>query len=459
MSAEHLWELGILAVSLVLIAFFSASETALTALPEAKTRQLVEAANGRSLLNIWLKAPERVLATLLVGNTVASVGSSALATSIVESMGLPHGVAIATGVMTLVVLLFGEITPKTFAKRHSERVARLLMPLVWLLCLLLYPLAQLIVGLTTRIVPKAHGGKAAPSTTAEEIEYLIDLGTREGVLDEVKEELLNSVLEFADLTVKEIMVSRTQVVAIDKAMSFEEVMKLVNEAEHSRLPVYEESVDNVLGVINIKDILKDLHRTEPATFTLDKYLRAPFFVPEVMKISRLLKEFQKRKTHLAVVVDEFGGTSGIVTLEDVVEEIVGEIQDEHDVEEKPVKQVAPGRYIAEGSVSLRALEETLGVTFPEEGDYETLGGFLTATAGRVPQPGAHIAWDGLNFAVRAGDDRRVLKVEIVRAEPDKAAAASATAPAPPTSQPPPVTTPVAVRQLDDGGHPHKNGTR
>jgi len=454
MNAEHLWELGILAASLVLIAFFSASETALTALPESKTRQLVEAANGRSLLNIWLKAPERVLATLLVGNTVASVGSSALAASIVESMGWPHGLAIATGVMTLVVLLFGEITPKTFAKRHAERVARVLMPLVWLLCLLLYPLSQLIVALTTRIMPRAHGGKAAPSTTAEEIEYLIDLGTREGVLDEVKEQLLNSVLEFADLTVKEIMISRTQVVAIDKAMGFEDVLKLVNEAEHSRLPVYEESIDNVLGVINIKDILKDhLHRLDAASFKLDKYVRAPFFVPEVMKISRLLKEFQKRKTHLAIVVDEFGGTSGIVTLEDVVEEIVGEIQDEHDVEEKPVKQVAPGRYIAEGSVSLRALEETLGVTFPEEGDYETLGGFLTATAGRVPQTGAHIAWDGLNFSVRAGDDRRVLKVEIVRAE-EKGAS-----PAPSTTQPP-ISTPVAVRPLDDGSsHPGKNGTR
>lgn len=415
MTQVPLWEIWVLAVCLVSIAFFSASETALTALGEAKTRQIVEAANGRHLLNIWLRAPERVLASLLVGNTLASIGSSALATSIVEAAGLPHGVAIATGVMTLVILMFGEITPKTFAKRHSERTARLLIPLVYLLCLALYPVSWFIVGLTARIMPHAEG-RAAPSTTEEEIEYLINLGTREGVLDEVKEELLNSVLEFADLTVKEIMVPRTRVVAIDKAMSSEEVMKLVNEAEHSRLPVYEESIDNVLGVINIKDILKDLHKVQPTTFSFDKYVRPPFFVPEVMKISRLLKEFQKRKTHLAIVVDEFGGTSGIVTLEDVVEEIVGEIQDEHDVEEKPLKQVAPGKFLADASVNLRDIEETLGVSFPEEGDYETLGGFLTATAGKVPPPGSCIAWGELSFTVRSGDDRRVLKVEIGRAE-------------------------------------------
>jgi len=359
----------------------------------------------------------------LVGNTLASIGSSALATSIVEALGWPHGLAVATGAMTLVILLFGEITPKTFAKRRPDRVARLLMPGVWLLSLLLYPVAWLIVGLTARIMPQV-GGRPAPSTTAEEIEYLIDLGTREGVLDAVKQELLNSVLEFADLTVKEIMVPRTRVVALDVALGLDAAMRLVDDAEHSRLPVYQESIDNVLGVINSKDMLKDIRKVDAATFKLHKYLRQPFFVPEVMKISRLLKEFQKRKTHMAIVVDEFGGTSGIVTLEDVVEEIVGEIQDEHDAEVAPVKQLGPGKFLADASVSLRLLEETLGVSFPEEGDYETLGGFLTATAGRVPPPGSTLAWDGLSFTVRAGDERRVLKVEINRAAEHAAIAAA-----------------------------------
>jgi len=448
-TAIPTWELATLVFCLLSIAFFSASETSLTALPDAKTRHIVEAANGKSLLAIWLRAPERVLATLLVGNTVASVGASALATSIVEAAGIPHGVAIATGVMTLVVLFFGELTPKTFAKRHAEKVARLLIPLIWLVWLLLSPVTWVVVGLTRRLMPTQKGHKPAPSTTAEEIEYLIDLGTREGVLDAVKEELLNSVLEFADLLVKEIMVPRTRVVALDRAMGFDEVMKLVNEAEHSRLPVYEESIDNVLGVVNIKDILKDLRKAEASAFKLERYVRPPFFVPEVMKISRLLKEFQKRKTHLAIVVDEFGGTSGIVTLEDVVEEIVGEIQDEHDVEEKPVKQLAPGKFLAEASVSLRALEETLGVSFPEEGDYETLGGFLTATAGRVPPPGSCLGWNGLAFTVRAGDERRVTKVEIVRAgEPVAPVGGHIT-------QPPGPVRPVT----DPGAQPGKNGTR
>jgi CBS domain containing-hemolysin-like protein len=428
-----------LAVCTTSTAFFSAAETSLTALGEAKTRQIVEHPEGSSLLKLWLDSPERVLASLLIGATSVSVGASAVATEIVSRLGLPHGVAISTGVMTLVVLLFGEVIPKTFARQHAEPVARLMMPFVYLLCVLLYPFAKVMMfitrGVVGRWVPR-QGGKPAPSTTAEEIEYLIDLGTREGVLDEVKEELLNSVLEFADLLVKEIMVPRTKVVALDRAAPFDEILRIVGDSEHSRLPVYEESVDNILGVINIKDILKDMRTgLKPDQFKIDKYVRPPFFVPELMKISRLLKEFQKRKTHLAVVVDEFGGTSGIVTLEDVVEEIVGEIQDEHDVEEKPIKQIAPNRYLADASLNIRELEEVLSVTFPEEGDYETLGGFLTATAGRVPPPGALVAWNGLSFTVRAGDERRVLKVEIQCKPPEGQQTATTTPPTPSDPKP------------------------
>jgi len=249
------------------------------------------------------------------------------------------------------------------------------------------------------------------------------------VLDEVKEELLNSVLEFADRVVKEVMVPRTRMVAIDKDAPPDEILRTVTENPYSRMPVYEGSVDNVIGILLVRDIVRELREPPPdgraRTVPLARYLKPAFFVPEQMKISRLLKEMQRRKMHLAVVVDEFGGTSGLATLEDVIEEIVGEIQDEGDVEQAPVKALGVGVYLADAGVPLRELEEYLNaqegegdgdreVRFPEEGDYETLGGFVTATAGRVPPVGSLVTWDGLTFTVRAGDERRVARVEIAR---------------------------------------------
>jgi len=298
-----------------------------------------------------------------------------------------------------------------------------LIPLVVLSYWLLWPFAWLFVQIPRGIARAMGLGEAtAESVTSQELEYLIEQGARHGSLDETKEQLLSSVLAFTEALVKEIMIPRTQVVALEESASFDEVMKLVEETELSRIPVYRNSLDEVVGILYVKLLLIDMRKgIDPATFQLAKYLRPPFFVPEVMKVVKLLKEMQRRKTHLAIVVDEFGGTSGIVTLEDVVEEIVGEIHDESDVEEKRIKVLADGVVLADGSVPLRELEDHLGVEFPEGGDYETLGGFLTATAGRVPPPGSLVVWGGLTFTVKQADDRRVLKVEIARKPENKPA--------------------------------------
>jgi putative hemolysin len=410
------WEYVATGACLVLTAFFSAAETSLTALGETKTRQLVEGGQrGAGFLKLWLDHPEQLLASLLLGNTLCIAGGSALATTI-ASRYVTYGAALATGAMTLIILVFCEIAPKTFAKRHAEWVAlRLLPPLTaihWLLFPVAYPIFRFTVSMN-RLLSRRSRTAPGPSVTSEEIEYLIDLGTREGVLDKVKEELLNSVLEFADILVKEIMVPRTQMVALDLESSPDQQLDEVVQSQHSRIPVYQGSIDNVVGVLYVKSLLEDLRKgLDRGRFRIDRYLRPPFFVPEMMKISRLLKEFQRRKTHIAVVVDEFGGTSGLVALEDVVEEIVGEIQDESDVGEGPVKVLAEGLILAEGSAPIRDLEEHLHVTFPDTGEYETLGGFLVAQAGRVPPTGSVVVWNDLTFTVRAADERRVVKVEI-----------------------------------------------
>ncbi|HEX9053208.1 MAG TPA: hemolysin family protein [Anaeromyxobacter sp.] len=431
------WEWLLAGFFLVGSAFCSGTETALTALGDARARQLRDEGGRRArLLSVWIEHPERVLSTLLIGNTLVNVGAGALAGAVgaeLASAGgwkAASGVAAATAIMTLVILFFGEIVPKTLAKRHPIRVSLAMMPAARAVVALLWPVSTAVTRATSWVV-SWFGSDAGtgPGVTSEEIEYLIEMGTKEGVLDAVKEELLNSVLEFADRVAKEIMVPRTRVVAVDKDASPDELVRIVAENPYSRMPVYQGSIDEIVGILLVREIVGEVRYGRP--IAIAKFLKPAFFVPEQMKISRLLKEMQRRKTHLAVVVDEFGGTSGIVTLEDVIEEIVGEIQDEADVETAPVKALSPGVWLADGAVPLHDLEAVLNdapeaagngapaeerpeIRFPEQVDYETLGGFVTAQAGRVPQVGATVAWDGLTFTVRAGDERRVTKVEIAR---------------------------------------------
>jgi CBS domain containing-hemolysin-like protein len=436
-EAVPTWEWLLAAFFLVGSAFCSGTETALTALGDARARQLRDGGGRRArLLALWIDHPERVLSTLLIGNTLVNIGAGALAASMSVRIAARAGwsagstLGVATAITTVVILFFGEIVPKTLGKRHPVRVALGALPALRVIATILWPVSTAVTRATSGFVGLFGGSAtAAPAVTSEEIEYLIEMGTKEGVLDEVKEELLNSVLEFADRVAKEIMVPRTRVVAVDRDAPADELFRIVTENPYSLMPVYAGSIDEVVGILLVREIIGEVRHGRP--IQLAKHVKPAFFVPEQMKISRLLKEMQRRRTHLAVVVDEFGGTSGIVTLEDVIEEIVGEIQDEADVETAPVKALAPGVWLADGAVPLHDLEALLNerpdgaagedapaeVRFPEEGDYETLGGFVTATAGRVPPPGAALTWDGLTFTVRAGDERRVTKVEIARRAP------------------------------------------
>jgi CBS domain containing-hemolysin-like protein len=440
-SAVETWK-WLLALGFLLgSAFCSGTETALTALGDARARQLHDGGGRRArMLSLWIEHPERVLSTLLIVNTLVNIGAGALAGAIAADLvaawpawNAATVFAVATGATTVVVLFLGEIVPKTVGKRHPVRLSLAAIPILRVVALLLWPLSTAATRATSALVGLFGGATPrGPTVTSEEIEYLIEMGSREGVLDEVKEELLNSVLEFADRVVREIMVPRTRMVALDREATPEDLLRVVRENPYSRMPVYDGSVDNVVGVLLVRDVIPALAGAHAERVSLQPHLKPPFFVPEQMKISRLLKEMQRRKTHLAIVVDEFGGTSGLVTLEDVIEEIVGEIQDEADVEAAPVKAIGEGTWLADASVPLHDLEAVLNerpagapadegrpaaIRFPEEGDFETLGGFVTANAGRVPSVGAVIAWDGLTFVIRAGDERRVTRVEIARAAP------------------------------------------
>ncbi len=420
------WALGLLFVGSF---FFSGTETALTSLGEAKARQLQERLGDRGrILTLWIERPRMVLTALLIGNNLVNVAAATVATDVAlalfRQVGLQgaEALAVVTGVMTLLLLVFGEITPKTIAREHAERLA---VRVLWLLrpfYLLFYPATWVLARMAAAISRGIGGEPARPLFTDEDVDWVIGQSAREGALEEVKEQLLTSVLEFTDLRVKEIMVPRTQVAALELTSGPAQVLDVAEQTGHSRFPVFEESIDEVVGILSVKDLIPVLRepggKQRPAN--LKPWLRPAWFVPELMKVSHLMSEMQRRRIHLAVVVDEFGGTAGIVTLEDVVEEIVGEIRDEHDVEEPSIVRLSDGRVLVEAGMLLRDLEDEIDVEFPEDGDYESLAGFLIASVGTVPKVGKSVRHGGFEFTVRAANERRVLRVEVAPAPVDEA---------------------------------------
>jgi putative hemolysin len=408
----------ILILCIILSGFFSATETALTSLSEAKTRQLIESKRwGTKALKLWLRFPNRVLTTSLVGNNIANALSAAIATVLAERAFASYAIGIATGGITLLLLVFGEVTPKTFARHNAEMIAPVAMylmyPIYWLFSPLVYLLTW-IAGLVVRLA----GGKSSssgPAATEEDIAFMIRLGHQEGVIAREEGEMLESIIEFRDTLVKEAMVSRTNICSLDKTSTFEETMAQIAEHGHSRWPVYDDNIDNVVGVFHTKDLLESLGK-DPSQFVLERFIRPALFVPDMMKIGALLKEFKHGKAHLAIVVDEYGGTAGIISLEDVLEEIVGEIRDEYDNEEdeRRFRKIDEDNYQANGQASIYDLGESLEVNFPESEPYETLGGFLIATYGKMPPPNTEIDFGGWRFMVKNADEKKITSVLIRR---------------------------------------------
>ncbi len=446
LESVSFWYWASIAVCLLLSAMFSASETALTALNYAKVHQLITEDSARyGRLKLWLEEPNRVLTTILIGNNVVNIIASALTTSISEQIFGQGGVAIAVGVLTFVILVTGEVVPKTYAKHHAKRVAHRLFPFLQFSYILFYPFTT-ILSFIVIVVVRFFGGnlsRGGPFITEGDIEYMINLGSKEGVLDEEKEKLLQSILEFDDITIREIMIPRINMTTLPVDASTEDALKLAQTSPHSRIPVYDGHLDNIVGILYLRDLFRAQTREGDSSastnsaekssdsllagpsntmFSSDwtRLLRRPYFVPSTMKISDLLKEIQRRKKHIAIVVDEFGGTMGLVTLEDILEEIVGEIHDEFDQDDdQELVQVAENVYHASSYISVRELGEFLDVEFPDDGDYETLGGFVTALFGQVPQKGEGIRWKNFQFNVLRADEKHILLVEIRRLPPEE----------------------------------------
>ncbi|HEY6058613.1 MAG TPA: hemolysin family protein [Candidatus Limnocylindrales bacterium] len=425
-------EILVIIVLTLLEGFFVAAEIALVSVRRSRVDQLVDEGNRNAgRVRRLLDDPGRFLAVTQLGLTFLGFFASGYAavslvdglTGLLERVEPLHGSAGAISLVAVTLLLavftivFAELVPKTLALAHPERFALTLAQPVDLLARVLAPVVALLSG-TTRVVARSLGARdpRADQISTEELRLIVERGGEQGILEAEEEQMIHAVIELGDRRLHEVMVPRIAIVALPATASLDEAIELIVAEGHSRIPVYQESIDAVVGILYAKDLLpflRDGARERPALRSL---LRTPLFVPESMTIDDLLHEFQRRKIHIAIVLDEYGGTAGIVTIEDLLEEIVGEIQDEYDVEEPMVERLSDDEVRVDGRAAVEDLEELFdaSLSLEDEDEYDTVGGLIYHRIGGVPAPGDRVEVDGLLLTVESVDGRRVDKVLVVR---------------------------------------------
>jgi putative hemolysin len=397
-------------------AFFAASEAAIVSVNRIRARALVEKkVRGSSRLQRLVEDRNRTLTSVLIGNTVVLLAADSVATYLFIIAGVPHAALWSTVVMTIVILLLGEILPKTVAVSSGDRTALRLAPLLDFTTRILTPITAASLWLTNNLV-RVFGGQAhaGPYVTEEDIKTLVNVGVEQNVLEEQERELIHSIIEFGDTIVREVMTPRTDMVTVSVTSSPRRALDLVIAEGYSKLPVYDETVDNIIGVVHDRELLIALSNGTLATTSLRGLMRPVTHVPENKRVAELLREMQRGKYSLAIVLDEYGGTAGLVTMEDLLEEIVGEIRDEHDEgEEEPIVRVDEHESIVEAGTNIEDVNAALGIDLPHE-EFETIGGFTVGLFGRLPREGEEIdAGNGVRLRVDRTRGRRILTVRVL----------------------------------------------
>ena len=395
---------------LMLSAFFSGTETAYFHI-----RQHREEIPER--VKSILSHPRRLLVSLLTGNTIVNVAIASLAAYFTAQYAHDHGwnesilIFIEVFIVFAVILIFGEILPKMAAIHHPEKFAeRMYRPLRTMMSVL-YPVAQGFYTVTKLIIKLIPFRKEKIFDSEEELKILATLGEEEGTLQEEESEMIQSIFDFTEKTVGEIITPRVDIVGLKSTETLDKAMDIIGEKQFSKIPIYKDSMDNIKGILYAKDIIPYLMGSRP-NVNLQTIAREPFFVPETKPIDELLAEFKSRKTSIAIVVDEWGGTEGLATLEDVVEEVIGEIRDPYDNEEADVLKQSDGSFIVDGSITIYDLEEETDIEFPAERDYDTLAGFILETLTEIPSPGEHIEYENIVLTVQSVQNNRIGKVRI-----------------------------------------------
>jgi putative hemolysin len=425
-------ELLIIGVLILINGVFSASEMALVTVRRSRLAQLAEEGQGAVRRVERLKDdPGRFLAVIQIGITFLGFLASAFAAvSIVD--GLESTLAtigplaefagaialvVVTGILTLFTIVFGELVPKQIGLAHAERVSLMLAGPIEALGVVFGPLVAVLTWLT-RQISRVFGAdvSAQERISADELRLIIEQGGEQGILEAEEEQMIHAVIELGERRVHEVMVPRVAMATLPQEASFEDAIELVVDAGHSRIPVYHDSIDEIVGILYAKDLLPYLRPEAPPRPPLRKLLRPPVLVPESMSIDDLLHELQRRKVHIAIVLDEYGGTAGLVTIEDLLEEIVGEIQDEYDVEEPLVVRISDDEARIDGRLDVDEMLELfdLGIELEDEDEYDTVGGLIYHRVGGVPAPGDTVEIEGLRLTVESTDGRRVGKVLVTR---------------------------------------------
>ncbi|WP_070000800.1 hemolysin family protein [Cellulosilyticum sp. I15G10I2] len=416
MTTQLLIQITILIILLGFSAFFSASETALMSISKIDVRHMVEQdIKGAKLLSRLLEDPNKMLGAILVGNNLVNIAASSLATVIAIDLfkdtasGL--GIGIATGVMTLLILVFGEITPKSLSNAHAHEVAILVSKPILLLVFLTNPIVKILMG-TTHFIIKLFGGNAdesKPFITADELRTIVTVSHEEGVLEDEEKKMIYNVFDFGDSYAKDVMIPRTDMIAININDTYEDILNLYKEEHFSRMPVYEESQDNIIGILYIKDLI--IQSFDPNHFKVNAFLREVYFVHEYKRIDELFKEMRAQKIGIAIVLDEYGGTSGLVTMEDLIEEIVGDIDDEYDITEDDIIQIDDGEYLVDATCRISEVNEYLSLDITSQ-EFDSIGGFIIGLLDRFPTEGEQVIYQTTTFIVEETSNNRINKLRI-----------------------------------------------
>lgn len=414
------WGLLIGLIAMLMIAgLASASETALTSVSRIRIRNLSEEGDPRAqLIERLLRDPNAYLSTILILNSVAVIVASTLATLIALDVFANFGEVISTVALALIVLIFCEITPKTAAVQAPVQWSRALVIPVFSASVVLGPVIAALTFITNGII-RLFGGQTVrrgPFVTEDELRMLVDVGQEEGVLEEDEKEIIHNVFEFADTTVRSIMVPRIDMITIEADESVDEAVGVMLQGGQSRIPVYSDTIDNVIGVLYAKDLLRVLV-TNQRPRSVRALVRPAYFVPETKRLDDLLTELRQQKVHMAIVTDEFSQVAGLVTIEDLVEEIIGDIQDEYDREEVLYEKIGPNEYVVAAKMSIDDFNDLMDANLPSA-DYDTLAGFIYAQLDKIPSAGDTVRFDKLVFTVLGTRGRRIVKVRVVREQPE-----------------------------------------
>lgn len=432
----------LLFVLILFNAFFSAAEMAFVSLNDTKVDLMADEGNAKAIiLNKILKEPTRFLSTIQIFITLAGFLNSAFAAdSFAQPMAdalrvvIPTlapatlrsiSVVIITLILAIAQIVLGELVPKRIAMKYSEPFSFTIAKAMSVLSFISYPLVKFLT-ISTNIVLRLFGIDPKDSdegVSEEEIRMMVDAGQEKGGISTSERLMINNVFDFDNLSVEDIMTHRTEVEGIEQGLSLNDIIEVIDREKYTRFPVYKDTLDNVVGILHVKDLFHYLSTTSTSEFSVENVTRPPYFVPDSKKTSELFMEFQRDKVHMAVVIDEYGGTAGLVTMEDMIEEIVGDVFDEYDDEEIPdYKMIAEGEYIIQGSMDLEDVQDLLDIQLPVD-DYDTLSGFIVGELGYLPNAKDHssIVYSGYRFTILSAVDRvvkqvRVEKIELVEAE-------------------------------------------